>query len=58
MEAEAHEALFLWWVSVGGERVKLRVAFEEWIESVDGIRWGSIKRAVKEDCFLSCTKEE
>lgn len=36
------------------ERVKLRIAFEEWTESVDGIRWGRIKRGVKEDCFLSC----
>lgn len=30
------------------ERVKLRTAFE----SVDEIRWDSIKRGVREDCFV------
>lgn len=39
MEAEAQEAIFVWWINPGSdETVRLRIAFEECIEFVDGIR--------------------
>ena len=59
-EAETQQAIILWWTRRGGsERAGIRIGFEWQMGSVDGIRYGSIKRGVKEDwkTFFACFKE-
>lgn len=46
MEAETQEAIILRWISPqSGKKDRFMIAFEEWIEFVDGIRQGDIKRS-------------